>query len=172
MKNPLGPGVIVLALGLTSIPAARATAEVMEGDHLVIVGLGLGRTFSRIKGVQGYDFDQDGVVDGFSKDTDLNYGTISAPVSVQYYYHWSPSWAFGISAEYLAMKATSSWNLRPYALSGGSQVFSGFVETKSFSYELIPMARYYMQAHKRVNPYFIGGLGLNRFSASAVQTYN
>jgi opacity protein-like surface antigen len=158
-------GLIICAIGLSTILAVRASAETMEGDHLVLIGIGRMGTSTRLTGVQpSYDFDGDGIPDNFAQDNQATHGEST---SLQYYYHWSPSWAFGISAEQTTMRGSGSWAYHSYNLSSGQMLdFSGSVSAKAISTEFLPTVRYTMLTHRRINPYLVGGLGLNHFSVS------
>ena len=169
-KNLLGPGAVVLAVGLFSIHAATAAAQTMEGDHLFLVGSGRMRTSTYITGAQGYDYDRDGKPDSFSGDPKIARGDVIT--SLQYYYHWSPSWAFGLSGEYVTMSGDSIWAGNVYPFSGGPAYFNATLFAKATSQELLPMVRYTLLTAHRVNPYVLGGVGLNHFSAAVSQSYS
>src|SRR5437899_986455 len=112
---------VILAIAIAIVAAgggAKAGAEMMEGDHLVIFAPSIaavvpGHHFDL---TSKFDLNNDGVSDGYKSG--LQFYTLYG-AALDYYYHFTANIAIGADVCFLAGKATQNMTFNQINLSGG-----------------------------------------------------
>lgn len=131
-------------------------AQTMEGDQILIMGFGTRSPIS-MNVLRGSDIGDPNIPSDFAADA---HESSSLAISPQYFYQATPRWAFGVIAHYNPYNGTAYSLIKTNNVLIGQQIIVK-ANAHLVDYEIMPAAKYFFMDRQRINPYVLGGLGVN-----------